>query len=109
MPPKAKANQAPNVNDLVKPIVTASELAEAHKMLENAAELDRQRSNMKYYLKSVGLEGKYAQMNSAAKKTFLESWFAQKLKETTAKLSSSSSKAVVNTTAVADNYFRASK
>ena len=64
---------------------------------------------MKYYLKSVGLEGKYAQMNSAAKKTFLESWFAQKLKETKAKLSSSSSKTVVNTTAAADDYFWASK
>lgn len=106
MAPKAKPKAR---KDLTKPIVSQSELEHAKKLLEDAEELKRARSNMTYYLRSIGLEGHYAQRNSAAKKEYLELWFADRLNMREAKLKSSSTKEFTNTTRASDDFFWASK
>ena len=66
--------------------VDVADLESAKKLLEDAEELKRQRSNLAYYLKGTGLLPDFTRKSVQAKKEFLASWFAARVAEKRGKL-----------------------
>ncbi|CAK0808578.1 unnamed protein product [Prorocentrum cordatum] len=79
MAPKKRKGAAPVKAPLPAYSIAAQDLERAKQLLSNEEELKRQRSNLSYWLDSVGAKDAYSAKGTEEKKAFLTQWFADKL------------------------------
>ena len=79
-PRKTKAKAKAKASPLEAPAVSAEEVKEARKALEDKAIKHRANSNLMYWLQSQGKREGYDSLTAAARKEFALHWYAWSLK-----------------------------